>query len=946
MTGTIPPSPSPQQQLLWQPQRLPNECLFHIVEYLSTDLVALHSLLTVNKFFFHAALPHIFNDPINTWDTNYAYSKHKTNNDKLFALVFVSFLQARLEECQCDLDDDLQINQTLDRILKQFGLKLTLPFLPSGLDMLECIDWRCRLLHGDEIRQFCRNRAQRLTLDYSKLFTVLSMDDWRFFQYFTMVRLRKLPDDMRERQTLRRQNGVISNDQVSANIETDHEAADGINPTMTAIIVAESNGESERSEESDSDEDGTHTFEQQYDLSYTWQLRQSLIGMWLHYNHESVTSFAFDMAEAQKYHSLSTKMSRLQVLHLNRTEAMPDPHLENTILFIKQNQAAFPRKRPLDIEFNEGWYSYYDNDDDTNHSPELDIYNARRKKLREQRFRFMKPAFAIYGAIGRPTSMQADNIPNFYDQVKHIDLDQLRVFSDTDTERIDQVERAGMEAFLRRCENLKKLKLGIGNYDTLSWAAVDAQDSTLPPSRRALKNLESLEIETTKLSHYVIQAFNDSMVAFSSSLRNIDVRSHCGYRENEVPIAMRNAATMESLRLQRLVTANTIGDCPLLLPHLRTIRISLYMVACVNIGSFDMCPNLEELEIRFGCFRPDQCRPAGDEPPLLIPESGELVDRRWRQPEIDNALFPKWNLPKLKQLMLYDMAAMKFRFASLSTMLNLETLTLSVNQKLCHEQGLDEYVKRQYEISTSQSLTASNNQSEQGPESFDSNTPLVPNLREISLEGPPSTLIYLDCLKSFPKLESLSLSSVKETYEIHRNALFGSSSIFYPKSPQNDESCDADEDAPYFESHLKKLTLNGGWLMSEQDLTSLLTTYAPFLEELTVTRLQGGSLNGYKFLEAISIADEINGYEPCSLNIQSNQRSFPGRNLATVNCKYTVRKSDLRDLGMLPISEADEDMYRDRGFRIYKILDRVLVRREDYDYFFAEEDRTDVEINE
>ncbi|KAI9231412.1 MAG: hypothetical protein BYD32DRAFT_491996 [Podila humilis] len=38
-------------------QRLPNECLLHIVSYLHDDLKALKALLTVNRVFFHAIVP-------------------------------------------------------------------------------------------------------------------------------------------------------------------------------------------------------------------------------------------------------------------------------------------------------------------------------------------------------------------------------------------------------------------------------------------------------------------------------------------------------------------------------------------------------------------------------------------------------------------------------------------------------------------------------------------------------------------------------------------------------------------------------------------------------------------------------------------------------------------------------------------------------------------------
>ncbi|KAG0049292.1 hypothetical protein BGZ83_005902, partial [Gryganskiella cystojenkinii] len=60
------------------PPHLPNETLLHILEYVQDDFSTLHSLLTVNWFFFHATLPwYIRGDPFNVKPEKVAYYGQK-----------------------------------------------------------------------------------------------------------------------------------------------------------------------------------------------------------------------------------------------------------------------------------------------------------------------------------------------------------------------------------------------------------------------------------------------------------------------------------------------------------------------------------------------------------------------------------------------------------------------------------------------------------------------------------------------------------------------------------------------------------------------------------------------------------------------------------------------------------------------------------------------------
>ncbi|KAG0011716.1 hypothetical protein BGZ80_000462 [Entomortierella chlamydospora] len=913
-------------------------------EYLCTDIKTLRNLLTVNRFFFHAILPRLFGDgdPLVVWDMNYVSSKYETNRDKLFAVAFVSFMQARLDESQCDPEDDQQVDRILSGILKQYGLKMTTsfkPFLPSGLDMVEKIFWHTRNAYSKEFKEFRRNTAQRMTVDYSKLMTVLWMDEWRFFPPGSMIRLCKLPDDLRRREAISSPSDALS--------ETHDEEPSGIVLTTIATADIPEKPEEDHSDDSDKDDDEELVLEYQHDSRYTWELRYALREMWIHYNCDCITSFVFEMAKAHKYLPLSAKMAKLQVIHIRRLDAMPDSHLENTILFIKQNLTAFPEKRQLNIEFDGTWYLLDEDEEDniTDHSlTDLNTYNAGRRNYRERCSRFMQPAIKIYEALGRPEQMQASYIPKFYDLTKHIDLDRLRSFSDEDLERIDQGERAGMEAFLRRCDDLKELNLGVGNHDVLSWAAADTRITTSPPFRRALKNLETLELRTSRSYNFVIHALSDAVDAFSTSLRKIQVKFRNDF-DDQIPYPLRNAQTMESLRLQRLAPATTIGDWSVLLPNLRIFKINLKGVASINVGSFDQCPNLSILEIRFGCLDSDECRPRGSAP-LSIPEH-EPLSLKWRQPEIDCTLFPKWSLPNLKQLKLYDLAAMRFNLTSLTTMARLQTLIIEIDPRLCCGQDLDIRSHR---------LNIPMLQPTATPDSRSWRRCYLPELKEISLKGPHSALIDLDCLRSLPRLESIRLNNFGGKQEMRRHITDGFDSIFCPTdsqaegentdySPQSNGARSVDNDTPFLESRLRKFKLEGDWLMSGQVATSLLTTYAPLLERLSVYGLTNGTRDGYTFLEAIHNADKINkAYEVAARStskdyissrppdMKNNQRgSLPGRNLITAKCRYSVSKEDMRSLGLREIMYGERTKYKKNGVRMYSLLDRHVIRQEDYD---------------
>ncbi|KAF8960858.1 hypothetical protein BGZ46_001474 [Entomortierella lignicola] len=983
------------------------------MKHLCTDLPTLHKLLFVNKFFFHATLPHLYHNPIITWEMNSASPKYHTDPNKLFALFFVSFLQTRLKELQWSSGDDREADLILDGILKQFGLKLNLPFQFSGHDMLNSIASNLIRIHlnGNNHSNHRLNLPPNITVDYSKFLRNLRFDSWGRFQFYSMVRLRKL---------------------------SKYEPENDSNPSNNTPATEED------------DDDEQHIVAKQRTQYYIMLLRHALTEMWLHYNFDSVTSFHFDATKAQKYLPLSKKLASIQLIYLSRKREMPCDCLENTILFIKQNQETFPQKSTLDVQFSSDWFIYDEDFIDESDLTDLSSFISWRNNYREQSSRYTKPVVSIYKAIQKPSMLTATRIPNFYEHVKDMELLRLKKFEDNCLDRTKYDEAPQREDFFRRCENLRDLQLGVDNHKIFSWAVDEAKDSKSLSTGRPLGNLETLNLWTDRSYSLAIQAFNDAMFAFSKTLQSISLNVDLDYDKDSIPIEIRNARTMEAILLHQRPTAISIGDWPCILPCLRTINIRLDDVASIKVGSLNRCPNLESLGFRYGFTSQadNQGRPEGIAP-TAFPESGGLLDPRWAQVEMDCTLFPTWSLLRLKRLDLGGMAAMKFdvrsnmprlesltldtrreklyganldsyisyqycdsseqppissdykqgrtngtldfgstgamerprpylhlfpiwslprltylelwgisalkfNFHSLAGMQSLCTLKLDTQKETLLAQELDDYIARQHGISNSQLYNETIHEPRLINGIFDSDVTKIwrlPELKSLYLNGVPSSLFYLDLLKSFPKLESLILDGTDGKREVSRYSLFRSNSEAYQSHRQQDAldketnfrdhgHSKAAGDNIYLDSRLKRFTILGNWTMSRQDITSLLTIYAPFLEKLNLKGLgDEDSQEAKELIGAIKDADDINlAYSEVENNngsellaLKSSQRSIPGRNLKLISTALAISDEDQKKLGLRKIKYEEMRVFDHYGIRQYLSKHFIFVQQEDFD---------------
>ncbi|KAI1317968.1 hypothetical protein EDD11_007490, partial [Mortierella claussenii] len=239
--------------------RLPNECLYLIISFCDGDRSTLYSLLFVNKFFFHAALPLLMT--ITSWaewhrqrtDMHEDWDVHEdddledcqsdgehgqgvtkvraplsvdkdlntelepihgllghawTRGDKLFALVLSSFFQMQLK----GVKEQEEQEEAADAILKPFGMRLVRQEsirAHGGDEGTSGGGGRGNDGGGDSTggailtcQQMLRKQESnhsnntRFTVDYSKYFTTLLTHDWRARHLYLFLQLRKLPEEL------------------------------------------------------------------------------------------------------------------------------------------------------------------------------------------------------------------------------------------------------------------------------------------------------------------------------------------------------------------------------------------------------------------------------------------------------------------------------------------------------------------------------------------------------------------------------------------------------------------------------------------------------------------------------------------------------------------------------------------------------------------------------
>ncbi|KAK3821152.1 MAG: hypothetical protein J3Q66DRAFT_332710 [Benniella sp.] len=223
-------------------------------------------------------------------------------------------------------------------------------------------------------------------------------------------------------------------------------------------------------------------------------------------------------------------------------------------------------------------------------------------------------------------------------------------------------------------------------------------------------------------------------------------------------------------------------------------------------------------------------------------------------------------------------------------------------------------------------------------------------------------MFYLEWLRDCPNLEELKLKIMEPNQHITRLprfALAGISpsplSVLEDSHGQGLDEDDSNSDCnqrslrseplnehPLLHSHLKRICLEGPWNMSDENLLSLLTIYAPCLENLRVDRLNDrSSSSGYRFLKTVLEADRVNRAYVESITAlgqgaenaagKQGQPSMLSANMQTVGGKkMTLTKRNREILGLRKINDNDAYDYHAKELRVYFLLGQRLVSPEDY----------------
>ncbi|KAF9434337.1 hypothetical protein BGZ76_008195 [Entomortierella beljakovae] len=890
---------------------LPNECLYAIIEYLKLDRKTLYNLLFVNKFFFNAAIRPLFAESFSSF-RHLSSSKTPNSYEMTFELSFISFLRERVMESIGHSNSNTQRpSQIVNEFLKKYGLQLITPDDATSDSMLQRI---CG--SEDNWKSFPKS-----TIDYSIQFNRFTRDDWRHMRHHDYLQLRYLP------QILQKQSRTMDSD---PNTELE-EPASNFDDGSHFDLPNSSSLDLQRYNKFDN-ENEKHSYEHRTNIIYITALQRAILDMWINYNFEFIATLAITISNAHMFLPYSAKLASLDTLFLDRRREIENNEMEDTISFITQNQTTFPMKKPVIIDFGYWSWDYLieEHELDDWEFPETmgyEMYINRKRHLRDRILRFTKPMITIYEAVKRPRTLEVTGIPNFYSLAGNIETSQLTELTDMDEERFEIGERESIENFLRRCKNLRILRLSVTHHEAFSWANQGYQEVGWKPAK-----LEELFIRGSHVYLTGITALMDAMKIFSSTLRTANIWYSRPQRGRGIPNVISNARTWRSLQLQKLESANTIGDFPQLLPFLTTLKITFIYITCLNIGSLDNCPNLEDLEIN---FQGGDLRPQG-EVPIALPGPNEVLDVHWQHPVNNHNLFPRWNLPNLRYLNLKNMAAMRFDFASLPSMQRLEELRIEARNTIYSEQDIDDYVVQQQKIPLAEATLDSHRK--YGIFGTYLHTVWdLPNLTSIFIQGPPSAIFCLEHLRLFPRLKTITLDNPSHPVEIHRSPVEVGA---LPESQEpSDFNCNMFSDTPFMESQLQEFKMSNNFFMSSSNITSILTTYAPFLKSLDVGSLRCNSChNGYRILEAINNADEDNNSKfkaesatngLFSLDRDERRTMFLGQRLISVCCAYSLRGREIRSLGLKRINS--QELYVERGIRVYQLLDGCyLVRRVDF----------------
>ncbi|KAF9301496.1 hypothetical protein BGZ74_006633 [Mortierella antarctica] len=638
-------------------------------------------------------------------------------------------------------------------------------------------------------------------------------------------------------------------------------------------------------------------------------VRQRLYLLFLQLYPEQVTAVEFCVCKAHWYLHLADTLPNLITLTLSRRQCyyIPDTHLENTIAFIAKNRAAFPERRPLQLEFTSEWADWM--------APGAASDPASWYEWRELDRQYQLPRTVLYKAIGNPVEMDVSHCPDFYEDVGDgIAVDALEKLVDVSRDRFEYGESPYQEAFLARCKNLVSLEIRTDHDGFFSWAVnklgtfkLDQQPET------SFSKLRELTLHADKKYREI----EDAITVFGRTVETFRILDDGYYEEDDDD-------ELEDLPIHVIV-----GNWNL--PCVRVIEISAYC----SMGDFSECGQLEVLKLHLYRARPLEPLRDGDD----------------SQDPVSIAIAPVWNMSHLKTLELHGMAALCFNYDTLDHVPRLESLSMDST----HAPGPVDSIQRLSHYNRQLRLPGSSDNSPLvGGEPW-KNQWSMPMLQSLDLRGVPSSVFCFNWLPGCPSLKSLVLDTRNVTRRLPLLSSSQSSAILPDLPPYSqtheytfDEDLESEallEPKPLLYSKLEILSLRGNWVMSREAFARALAVYAPNLSVLQVDRVNlvppsnKPSWHGGWLIRAVYRAEEImKGWRQDHPTVQgggseatptSKPECFPERKLLIVESKYRLIDDALNDLGLTQPPAHVLKRCQETGKQVFSMCRQRYVRKED-----------------
>ncbi|KAF9586091.1 Mediator of RNA polymerase II transcription subunit 23 [Lunasporangiospora selenospora] len=591
------------------------------------------------------------------------------------------------------------------------------------------------------------------------------------------------------------------------------------------------------------------------------------------------------------------KMSSLQTLELRKEpwpELLDGEHCVDAIRFIWGHQMAFPGKSSLDLVL----------------SSEFDmpisggLYSTQASDTERILFQ-LHLRLILYIAVESPRTLNVSGIPFFYHIWKSTGISVRKLQKLVDTlDRVTLTENGrgipgrnedvatNFQRFLQHCHQLQKLSIFVSHvnqFNTIEGNQGDLLDkechlttvSSLQISRMAVcPHLRDLSLWTTRPYKIMVGALNDAVQAFSRSLHTLQatILSEAKPADSSNFPCHDPNDQLPSVSLSR--RCNSIGFWTA--PFLREITLSLRGAVALDVGSFSGCPQLEKLSLGYRIDPFDKLALQS----IAVSDSVR-VDQHPALPPWLNPfkLFPKWELPQLRNLDLTNDAALRFNYESLENgMPKLESLILQEHHGRSILGDLERIPKLSRHIQKkTRSIAGPSNSCpeklDQCPENYsqenilpsveeahndhfalDGNEPWInkwslPSLRTLIMRGRCSFVFSWDKLEGLPSLTELNLHNQNGPTQRIPITTANLDTI---------ESIDIDnadafpgQQQPLFTSRLEHIVLEGKWHLTPGDVVKVLVTYAPNVSNMVINIEPERWLNASSLMRSLLRALEV-----------------------------------------------------------------------------------------